>query len=73
MPLDLAFKITMCGPVLIHWLPPTNVVVTWPGAGYLQSATNVNGPYLDVPGFPTSPYTDYSVTPTNKFYRLRCY
>lgn len=73
VPLDLAFKITMCGPVLIHWLPPTNVVVTWPGAGYLQSATNVNGPYLDVPGFPTSPYTDYSVTPTNKFYRLRCY
>ena len=71
--LDLAFKVTMCGPVMIRWLPPTNVVVTWPGAGYLQSATNVVGPYLDVPGFPTSPYTDYSVTPTNKFYRLRCY
>jgi len=73
VPFDLAFKITMCGPVRIHWLPPTNVVVTWPGSGYLQSATNVNGPYLDVPGLPTSPFTDYSVTPTNKFYRLRCY
>ena len=71
--LDLAFKLTMCGPVMIHWLPPTNVVVTWPGAGYLQSATNVTGPYIDVPGFPTSPFTDYSVSPTNKFYRLRCY
>jgi hypothetical protein len=73
VPLDLAFKLTMCSPVRIHWLPPTNVVVTWSGAGYLQSATNVAGPYVDVPGFPTSPYTDYSVTPTNKFYRLRCY
>ncbi len=71
--LDLAFKLTMCGPVMIHWLPPTNVVVTWLGGGYLQSATNVVGPYIDVPGFPTSPYTDYSVSPTNKFYRLRCY
>jgi len=73
VPLDLAFKLTMCGPVMIHWLPPTNVVLTWPGSGYLQSATNVQGPYIDVPGFPTSPYKDYSVTPTNKFYRLRCY
>jgi hypothetical protein len=71
--LDLAFKLTMCGPVRIQWLPPTNVVVTWPGAGYLQSATNVSGPYVDVPGFPTSPYIDYAVSPTNKFYRLRCY
>ncbi|HXR03568.1 MAG TPA: hypothetical protein VN836_02545 [Verrucomicrobiae bacterium] len=73
VPLDLAFKLTMCGPVKIHWFPPTNVVVTWQGGGYLQSATNVTGPYIDVPGFPPSPYTDYSVTPTNKFYRLRCY
>jgi hypothetical protein len=71
--LDLAFKVTMCGPVMIYRLAPTNVVVTWPGGGYLQSATNVVGPYIDVPGFPTSPYTDSSVTPTNKFYRLRCY
>jgi hypothetical protein len=73
VPLDLAFKLTMCGPVMIHWLAPTNVVVTWLGGGYLQSATNVVGPYIDVPGFPTSPHTDYSVSPTNKFYRLRCY
>lgn len=73
-PLDLAFKLTMCGPVTIYRLAPTNVVVTWPGGGYLQSATNVTGPYIDVPGFPLSPYTDSSVIPpTNRFYRLRCH
>jgi hypothetical protein len=72
-PLDLAFKLTMCGPVMIYRLAPTNVVVTWQGGGYLQSSIIVDRGYTDVPGFPTSPYTDYSVTPTNKFYRLRCY
>ena len=73
-PLDLAFKLTMCGPVKINWLAPTNVVLTWQGGGYLQSATNVLGPYIDVPGFPPSPYTDSSVPPpTNRFYRVRCY
>jgi hypothetical protein len=72
-PLDLAFKLTMCGPVTIYRLAPTNVVVTWRGGGYLQSSTNVVGPYTDVPGLPTSPYTDSSVTPPYKFYRLRCY
>ncbi len=73
-PLDLAFKLTSCGPVFIKRLAPTNVVITWPGGGYLQSATNVTGPYIDVPGFPPSPYTDSTVIPpTNRFYRLRCY
>jgi hypothetical protein len=48
-------------------------VVSWPGGGFLQSATNVLGPYIDVPGFPLSPYTDSSaIPPTNRFYRLRC-
>jgi hypothetical protein len=75
---DLAFKMTMCSPVHISRYPTnavttTNVVVTWSGGGYLQSATNVTGPYIDVPSYPTSPFIDYSVTPTNKFYRLRCY
>jgi hypothetical protein len=74
VPLDLAFKITSCGPINIHWMAPTNVVVTWQGGGHLQWASNnVTGPYTDVPGSPTSPFTDYSVSPTNKFYRLRCY
>ena len=72
---DLAFKLTMCGPVNIR-LVPTNhtVVLTWLGGGYLQSATNVLGPYIDVPGLPTSPYTEsYLIPPTNRFYRIRCY
>ena len=73
VPLDLAFKITSCGPVMVSNLPPTNVVVTWQGGGHLQWASNVVGPYTDVPGSPTSPFTDYSPSPTYKFYRLRCY
>jgi hypothetical protein len=72
-PLDLAFKLTTCGPLTIRYVTPTNVVVTWLGGGHLQSATNVAGPYVDVPLDPPSPYMDYSVSPTNKFYRLRCY
>ena len=71
-PLDLAFKLTMCGPVTIYRLAPTNVVVTWRGGGYLQSSTNVIGPYADVSGA-TSPYTNTTVAPPYKFYRLRCY
>ena len=71
--LDLAFKLTMCSPLTIRYVAPTNVVVSWQGGGYLQSSTNVVGPYRDVPGFPPSPFTDWTVSPTNKFYRLRCY
>ena len=33
-----------------------NITITW-GTGTLQSATSVNGPYLNVAGNPTSPYT----------------
>ena len=73
IPLDLAFKLTTCGPLTIKYVTPTNVVVTWLGGGHLQSATNVAGPYVDVPLDPPSPFKDYSVSPTNKFYRLRCY
>lgn len=73
VPLDLSFKITSCGPVTVYNLAPTNVIVFWEGGGHLQWASNVIGPYSDVPGSPTSPFTDYSVSPTNKFYRLRCY
>jgi hypothetical protein len=75
LPLDLAFKLTtptnICGPIVIKYLSPTNVVLTWT-SGYLQSSTNVAGPYTDVPGA-TSPYTNAAVTPPYKFYRLRCY
>jgi hypothetical protein len=48
----------------------TLVVVHWTD-GILTHATNVLGPYLDVPG--ASPPT-YTTSPTNaaRFYRLRC-
>ena len=45
------------------------VQLLW-GRGFLQSADNVTGPYVDVAGPPTSPYT---LTPSSasKFYRAR--
>jgi hypothetical protein len=75
-PLDLAFKLTTstnpCGPIVITYLATNKVVLTWP-SGFLQSSTNVIGPYADVPSA-TSPYTNVIVAPPPyKFYRLRCY
>jgi hypothetical protein len=74
-PLDLAFKLTTstnpCGPILITHLATNKVVLTWT-SGFLQSSTNVIGPYADVPSA-TSPYTNVIVAPPYKFYRLRCY
>jgi hypothetical protein len=74
-PLDLAFKLTTstnpCGPILITHLATNKVVLSWP-SGFLQSSTNVIGPYADVSGA-TSPYTNTTVAPPYKFYRLRCY
>jgi len=59
------------GPIYIQYFDTNRVVLTWTN-GYLQSATNVLGPYLNVPGA-TSPYTNSTVIPpTNVFYRLRC-
>jgi hypothetical protein len=72
-PLDLAFKLTTptnCCPVSITHPTTTTVVVTW-ACGVLQSATNVLGPYVNVP-LATSPYTDSSLLATNKFYRTKC-
>ncbi len=47
-----------------------NIIINF--AGTLQSATNVAGPYLDVPGNPPSPYT---IIPNNQlpqeFFRVR--
>ena len=37
-------------------LTSTNVQITFSG-GTLQSTTNLNVPFTDVPGNPTSPYT----------------
>jgi hypothetical protein len=50
--------------------PGTGINVSWPaGVGVLQSATQVNGPYTDVPGA-TAPYTVAPNT-TARFFRLR--
>jgi hypothetical protein len=48
----------------------TNVVVTW-GAGTLQSATIVSGPYTNVSGTPTSPYTNSVSAASKLFYRAQ--
>jgi hypothetical protein len=45
------------------------ITLTWPD-GILQHATNVLGPYSDVP-LATSPYTTSAIGP-HRFYRLRC-
>jgi hypothetical protein len=47
-----------------------NGILSWTGTSTLQSATNVAGPYLDVPGA-TSPYTNDSGALPQQFFRLR--
>ena len=48
----------------------TNAVITW-GAGTLQSSTNVVGPYTNVSGNPTSPYTNSLSGSSKLFYRAQ--
>jgi hypothetical protein len=76
-PLDLAFEITTltnCSStfVTIDPIPTNKVVISWP-TGVLQWSTNVVGPYVDVPGSPTSPYTNSTPPPPlYRYYRVRC-
>jgi len=74
-PLDLAFMLTTptnCCPVSITYLTNNTVVIKW-ACGVLQSSTNVSGPYVNVPGPPTSPYTNTSAyAPPYLFYRTQC-
>lgn len=77
-PLDLAFEIstvTNCSSTFltIDKISTNKVIVTWP-SGVLQWSTNVNGPYVDVPSDPPSPFTDtdYPPPPLDRFYRVRC-
>jgi len=59
-------------------IPPTvassrqgnNLILTWPSGWSLQTATNVPGPYSDVPGA-TSPYTNDMTLKPQQFFRLR--
>jgi len=56
------------GPLSVAWVG-NQLQISWSN-GTLQSSANVNGPYVDVPGNPTSPLL---VTPTGQgtFYRSR--
>ena len=46
-----------------------NVVISWPGSGRLQSASQVTGQWADVPESPTSPYTN-APTGAAQFFRI---
>ena len=46
-----------------------NVVLTWPGSGTLQSASAVTGPWANVAGTPSSPYTT-APSGDSQFYRI---
>jgi hypothetical protein len=47
-----------------------NLILTWPAGWSLQSATNVPGPYVDIPGA-TPPYTNDTPLQQQQFFRLR--
>jgi len=47
----------------------SNLVLNWPPGWSLQTATNVTGPYIDVPGA-TSPHTNDMTLDPHRFFRL---
>jgi hypothetical protein len=47
-----------------------NLVLSWPSGWFLQSATNVLGPYFDISGA-TSPFTIDMTVGQQRFFRLR--
>ena len=59
---------TIPGPIRIA-RPGTQPTLSWTGAGTLQSATTIAGPWADVTGA-TTPYS-VDVTASAKFFRLR--
>jgi hypothetical protein len=60
----------MSGPQLIPSRAGTNLVLQWTNAFTLQSATNVLGPYTDLPGA-SSPFTNPVSPKPQLFFRLR--
>ena len=65
------------GTGLRAWYPKMNLTAVWTGSqvtvtfdGILQSAPVVTGPYTDVGGSPTSPYT-FTPTASQQFFRSR--
>jgi polygalacturonase len=57
------------GPTLQQGSSANGLALQWPDNFVLQSATNIAGPYQDVPGAP-NPYTN-TFTNTQQFFRLR--
>jgi hypothetical protein len=59
------------GPVLSISSSGGNAVLDWPGAHNLQAAPVVGGPYTNIPGITTAPYTDTSTpTTSQRYFRL---
>src|SRR5262249_37638167 len=48
----------------------TNIIITWDDGGVLQHATNVTGPWENLPGA-TSPFTT-NVLSARRFFRVCC-
>jgi hypothetical protein len=68
VPKPYTIGVTQPGPLSATWVG-NQLQISWPN-GTLQSSPNANGPYVDVPGNPSSPYP---VNPTGPgtFYRAR--
>jgi hypothetical protein len=56
-------------PVITVTRSGTDLVLTWPGGGLLQSSTNVVGPYTDIIGS-SSPWTN-APTGVQEYFRVR--
>jgi hypothetical protein len=65
-----AETLAVARPTLTITPDGNNVILQWSGAFFLQSATNVNGPYSDVP-LASSPYTNSTSGNGQMFFRLR--
>ena len=62
--------VPMLRPVLSFQNDGTSLVLSWPGGFTLQSATNLPGPFVDVPNA-TSPYSVNVNQFPMQFFRLR--
>ena len=57
-------------PKIIVSKSGTNILLTWPGGGTLQSATNAIGTYTNMTGA-TSPFTVTNASGARKFFRVK--
>jgi hypothetical protein len=64
-------EVVPIAPPIIEFARNGNTLtLTWPSGSFLQSATNVVGPYSDLPGA-ISPYTINTTIEPQRFFRLR--